>query len=207
MFRQNYGIVWIFHCWNGLFGINKPHQKVRVLFSSCKLRDVLTINISPAGKWWQRAFAAIVKKSNWRKQNVSLLVHNHKLDFNINLLIFVRSIRKGYFSLYLSSLREVVKWYYTCDNYQYARWVTAFLYDLVNLPSTSSYLDKCFTDGSFAFQKSNRKSSFVEIDQAHEQNNAVIKGMGGGSSLLNKDDESGLARWKRCLLELSMIIN
>ena len=83
----------------------------------------------------------------------------------------------------------------------------AFLYDLVNLPSTSSYLDKCFTDGSFAFQKSNRKSSFVEIDQAHEQNNAVIKGMGGGSSLLNKDDESGLARWKRCLLELSMIIN
>ena len=138
---------------------------------------------------------------------MSLLVHNHKLDFNINLLIFVRSIREGYFSLYLSSLREVVKWYYTCDNYQYACWVTAFLYDLVNLPSTSSYLDKCFTDGSFAFQKSNRKSSFVEIDQAHEQNNAVIKGMGGGSSLLNKDDESGLARWKRCLLELSMIIN
>ena len=89
-----------------------------------------------------------------------------------------------------------MKWYYTFDHYQYARWVTAFLYDLVNLPSTSSHLQKCFTDSSFAFQKSNRKFSFVGTDQAHEQNNKVIKGMGGASLLLNKDDESGLARWE-----------
>ena len=32
------------------------------------------------------------------------------------------------------------------------------------------------------------------IDQAHEQNNAVIKGMGGATSVLNKDDKTGLAR-------------
>ena len=45
------------------------------------------------------------------------------------------------------------------------------------------------------------------IDQAHEQNNAVIKGMGGATSVLNKDDESELARWELCLHELSLIIN
>ena len=45
------------------------------------------------------------------------------------------------------------------------------------------------------------------IDQAHEQNNRVIKGMGGATSVLNKDDESGLAWWEPCLLELVMIIN
>ena len=31
------------------------------------------------------------------------------------------------------------------------------------------------------------------IDQAYEQNNVIIKGMGGATSLLNKDDESVLA--------------
>ena len=34
----------------------------------------------------------------------------------------------------------------------------------------------------------------MRINQAHEQNNAVIMGMGGATSVRNKDDESGLAR-------------
>ena len=45
------------------------------------------------------------------------------------------------------------------------------------------------------------------IEQAHEQNNAVIKGMGGAISVLDKDDESGLARWELCLHELFQITN
>ena len=31
------------------------------------------------------------------------------------------------------------------------------------------------------------------IDQADKQNNTIIKGMGGATLVLNKDDESGLA--------------
>ena len=81
------------------------------------------------------------------------------------------------------------------------------MYDRVNLPTTSPYLYKCFSDGYFALQKANKKYSLVGIDQAHEQNNAVIKGMGGATSVLNKDDESELARWELCLHELSLIIN
>ena len=84
----------------------------------------------------------------------------------LNLLIFVRSIREGNFSLYVSSLKQVVKWYYACDHYHYARWVTVHVYDLVNLPTTSPYLGKCFSDGYFAFQKSNKKFSLMGIDQA-----------------------------------------
>ena len=36
------------------------------------------------------------------------------------------------------------------------------------------------------------------IDQEHEQNKTVTQGMDGGASLVNKDDESRLARWKLC---------
>ena len=100
----------------------------------------------------------------------------------LNLLIFVRSIREANFSLYVSSLKQVVKWYYACDYNHYARWVTVHLYDLVI--TTSPYLYKYFTDGYFAFQKSNKKFLFMWIDQAHEQNNAVIKSMGGATSVL-----------------------
>ena len=34
------------------------------------------------------------------------------IDLMLNLLIFVRSVREGNFSLYVSSLKQVVKWYY-----------------------------------------------------------------------------------------------
>ena len=125
----------------------------------------------------------------------------------LNLLIFVRSVREGNFNLFVSSLKQVVKWYYACDHYHYASWVTVHLYDLVNLPTKSPYLYKCFLDSYFAFQKSNKKLSLMGIDQAHEQNNAVIKGIGGATSVLNKDDKSGLAWWQLCLHELSLIIN
>ena len=58
-FRQNYGSVWIFHCWNGLFGVCKPHRKGKVPYSSCNLCHVLTIIISPQEKWWQRPCTAM----------------------------------------------------------------------------------------------------------------------------------------------------
>ena len=44
------------------------------------------------------------------------------------------------------------------------------------------------------------------IEQAHKQNNAVIKGMGGSTLVLNKDGEYGLACWELTMHELSLII-
>ena len=128
------------------------------------------------------------------------------LQMMLNLLIFVRSIREGNFLLYVSSLRHIVKWYFALDHYHYARWIAVHLHDLVSLPQTSPYLYNCFLDGYFAFQKSDRKCSLMGIDQAHEQNNAVIKGMGGAVPFVNKEDESALARWELCLHELSLIV-
>ena len=41
------------------------------------------------------------------------------------------------------------------------------------------------------------------LDQIHEQNNKIIKGSGGASDLLNKDDDSALLRWEMCSPELA----
>ena len=126
------------------------------------------------------------------------------IDLMLNFLIFVRSIRKGNFSLYVSFLKQVVKWYYACDHYRYVCWVTVHLYDhlyVITLPV------QMFFRWLFGFSKVKQKLSLMGIDQNHEQKNAVIKGMGGAISLLNKDDESGLARWELCLYELCLIIS
>ena len=111
------------------------------------------------------------------------------------------------FILCVSSLKQDVKWFSAYDHYHYARWITVHLYDLVNLPCASPYLYKCFSDGCFAFQKTNRKYSLTVLDLAHQQNNAVIKRMGGATSVLIKNDKLGLARGKLCLRELSPVIN
>ena len=62
-------------------------------------------------------------------------------------------------------------------------------------------------DGYFIFQKTDRQFLLMGLDQIHEQNNAVMKGMGGATSSLNKVDESSLARWGLCIHELASVVS
>ena len=55
--------------------------------------------------------------------------------------------------------------------------------------------------GNFLFQKANAEFSRMAPDQVHNQNNKVIKGSGGATNLLNKQDESALIRCKRYYYE------
>ncbi len=58
----------------------------------------------------------------------------------------------------------------------------------------------------FSFQKSNRQFSQIGLDQVHEQNNAIIKGSGGATDLLNKVDDSALLRWEVCNPEVARLL-
>ena len=129
------------------------------------------------------------------------------LELMVDVLIFVRSIREGRFLLYVSSLRKLIIWYFALDHYHYARWLSVHLYDLLALPQYSPRLYNIFKDGYFTFQKTDRQFSLIGLDQVHEQNNAIMKGMGGATLLFNQVDESSLARWGLCVNELASIIN
>ena len=63
-----------------------------------------------------------------------------------------------------------------------------------------------FMDGYFTFQKTDCQFSLMGLDRIHQQSNAVMKGMGGATSSLNKVDESSLARWGLCIHELASIV-
>ena len=44
------------------------------------------------------------------------------------------------------------------------------------------------------------------LDQVHGQNNAVIKGCGGATDLVNKVDDSALIRWEKCGPDIARLI-
>ena len=80
-------------------------------------------------------------------------------------------------------------------------------FDLILLPITHPRLNEELMKGKFSFAKSNRQFSRIALDQVHEQNNKVIKGQGGASSLLNLQDESALIRWETCGPEVGRIVS
>jgi len=60
----------------------------------------------------------------------------------------------------------------------YARWVPIHWQDMMSLDQQHPDVVREFHRGNFFIHKSKREFSALAIDQAHEQNSAVIKGDG-----------------------------
>ena len=116
------------------------------------------------------------------------------MSLQMEILTFVRSIREGDFALYVQCLRNFLKWFFALDHIHYARWLTVHVFDLISLPITCPDVHNEMMNGFFSFAKTKRPFSRIAFDQVHEQNNKIIKGLGGATNLLNSNDESGLIR-------------
>ena len=101
------------------------------------------------------------------------------LELQIHILIYIRSIRESNFQLHILALRALMKWYFALDHYNYSRWLTVHLFDLVNLEQQHPDVYENFCKGYFSFNKSCSEFSTMALDQLHEQNNEIIKGVGG----------------------------
>ena len=128
------------------------------------------------------------------------------LEFQIQVLVFVRAIREGNFPLYLETLFRFLKWYFALDKFNYARWATIYWFDLALLEKRCPSEFKEFVDGKFSFLKTNKKFSRMALDQVHEQNNKYIKSVSGATSLINRQDDAALIRWELCGAELCRIL-
>ena len=53
------------------------------------------------------------------------------LNFEIDYLIFIRSLREGNFLLFVNILKSLVKWFFIFDQYNYSRWISVHLQDLL----------------------------------------------------------------------------
>ena len=103
------------------------------------------------------------------------------LRMEIMGLIFVRAHRQANFPLYVESLRSLVPWFFALDHHHYARWVPVHIRDMESLPP--SILEEFQACGDWVVQKTHNRFSAMPIDQAHEQDNALVKGSGGALGL------------------------
>ena len=121
------------------------------------------------------------------------------LNIQLEIVIFVRSIRESNFLLYIESLRAFIKYYFSLDHFHYARWLTVHLFDLTSPRITAPDVHKKFSESNFAFQKTLNEFSKMSLDQVHEQNNAYIKGVSVATHLVNRSDDAGSIRCELCV--------
>lgn len=115
------------------------------------------------------------------------------LDLEVLLLPFVRSIRDSNYGLFTQTLKKLAPWFFLMDHTHYARWLPIHIKDLEELKYTAPSVHEYFSKGQFVIHKTNNPFSALAVDQAHEQNNALIKGNGGAVGLLQ--DSAMLRRW------------
>ena len=127
------------------------------------------------------------------------------MELELSVCVFVRSLREADFAMYLDALTELVPWFYALDHTNYARWIPVHLRDMAGLLMKHPEVNRKFNAGHFTVQKTKRVFSAIPIDQAHEQNNACVKGDGGAVGLT--EDQGALRRWMVAGPEVARVIS
>ena len=106
------------------------------------------------------------------------------LELQSILLTFVRSIRICDFQMFIASLENIVPWMFSLDHVHYSRWMPIFIQNLKDLKLWHNDIYEQFLNGDFTMVKSLKKFSVIAEDQAHEQNNKLIKAEGGAIGIV-----------------------
>ena len=118
------------------------------------------------------------------------------MKFQINYLVFIRSMRGSNFKLFVRILISLVIWFFIFDYYNYARWLFVHIQDLLSLPITCYQLYQEFEKGNIVVQISNRKFSRIHYDQAHEQSNETKKSIKRPIDFMNRASDELQRRWE-----------
>ena len=95
--------------------------------------------------------------------------------------------------------------FFALDHTHYSRWVPVHIRDMTTLHERLPDVAKEFDRGSFVVHKSTRPFSAIAIENAHEQNNAVVKGDGGAIGLTQ--NPRALLRWMVAGSEIAWTID
>ena len=130
---------------------------------------------------------------------------NLTIQFQLLILIFIRAQRDCNFQLYLESLHNLIPRFFALDQTNYVRWLPADIPDLMNLAKVYPNDEMEFRNEHFVINKTARVSSAISIYQAHEQNNAMVKGTEGAVGFT--ENPSAFRRWMVSGADLDRILN
>ena len=101
------------------------------------------------------------------------------LKYETLVLLLVRAHRQSNFTV--EALEELILLFFALDHVNYARWAPIHLRDMKSLPESIS---KVFQEeGRWVLSKTGNRFSANPFDQAHEQENKVVKSAGGAVGL------------------------
>lgn len=103
------------------------------------------------------------------------------MKYETLILIFVRAHRERDFSLFVEVLEELVPLFFALDHTNYARWVPIHIRDMKSLPDSVRL--EFQEHHHWVISKTGKKFSSMPLDQAHEQENKMVKGSGGAVGL------------------------
>ena len=117
------------------------------------------------------------------------------------ILIFVRAHREKNLPLYVEVLEELTPLFFALDHVNYSRWMPVHIRDMKSLPDPIK--DEFENHSHWVLSKTMNTFSAIPFDQAHEQENKIVKGSGGAvglteTPLLFDDGCSQGQRWPGC---------
>ena len=96
------------------------------------------------------------------------------------LLCFIRVTREGNWKLHVTSVSEMLPWFFAYDRPNYAQYVSVYLSQMQSLPSTNPAAHEALLSGNFCVQRSKSSFAQVAVDQAIGQTiNSDTKITGG----------------------------
>ena len=101
------------------------------------------------------------------------------LKFELPILILVHFFWQSDLRQYTAALMAITPSMFALDHTNYSQWLPVHVRNMVELPNKHSHVYKEFwKGGKFTGQKTTNTFSSIPLDQAHEQNNKLIKGDG-----------------------------
>ena len=100
-----------------------------------------------------------------------------------------------------------MKYIFALSYYNYVCCPILHVDHLLKLEYTWPDVYKEFCNGHFVINKTKNPFSSLALDQAHEQNNAVIKGVGDAIGSPSQDVDATLQRWEIAGPEVVRLLN
>ena len=139
-------------------------------------------------KLQREAFSQCVDKasfSTWeearKRRSPTFLFWNVILRLETLVLLVIHAHRQRNFSLYVEAMEELMPLFFALDHVNYARWASIHIRDMKSLPD--SIAKEFQSEGHWVLSKTGNNFSAIPFDQAHEQQNKVVKSAGGAVGL------------------------
>ena len=112
-------------------------------------------------------------RNDMQKKSPTFMYWDLIMMYETLILIFVRAHREKNFPLYVKVLEELTPLFFALDHVNYSRWMPVHIRDMKSLPATVR--DEFEKDGHWVLSKTMNTFSAIPFDQAHEQENKIVK--------------------------------